>query len=206
MAKTKEPKCGMALAIENAKFDIFKYVKDLNERAVNGCKQIIDVPDRVTETFFNLLPVKQVTKQNGSIVWRVECSNGTTYLAYPGMKLCELDDGYWLVYPTLETCKVEKLIDEPANYSLDEVSDEYAAAVIQHITIVGEYDDNSLEEYIKQAHIDGARYQNRIIINNVFSRKVENLEGYPIIPTFYLPNSYTKGEIVNIAVLKQNML
>ena len=96
--------------------------------------------------------------------------------------------------------------DQTDIYSLNDVSDEYAAAVIQHMTMAGEYDDNSLEEYIKQAHIDGARYQNRMIINNVFSRKVENLEGYPIIPTLYLPNSYTKGEIVNIAVLKQNML
>ena len=52
MAKTKEPKCGMALAIENAKFDIFKYLKE--RAATCGCKQIIDVPDRVTETFFNL--------------------------------------------------------------------------------------------------------------------------------------------------------
>lgn len=171
-----------------------------------GPKQIIEVPGHITETFFNLPPVKQVIKQNGSIVWCVECSDGTTCLAYPGMKRCELDDGYWLVNPTLENCKVEKLIDKPANYSLGEVSDEYAAAVIQHMTMAGEYDDNSLEEYIKQAHIDGARYQNRMIFNNVFSRKVENLEGYPIIPTFYLPNSYTKGEIVNIAVLKQNML
>ena len=171
-----------------------------------GPKQIIEVPEHITETFFNLPPVKQVTKQNGGIVWCVECSDGTTCLAYPGMKLCELDDGYWLVNPTPETCKVEKLSDQVDIYSLNDVSDEYAAAVIQHITMAGEYDDNSLEEYIKQAHIDGARYQNRMIINNVFSRKVENLEGYPIIPVTYLPNSFTKGEVVNIAILKQNML
>ena len=96
--------------------------------------------------------------------------------------------------------------DQADIYSLNDVSAEYAAAVIKHIAMAGEYDDDSLEEYIKQAHIDGARYQNRMIINNVFSRKVENLKGYPIIPVTHLPNSFTKGEVVNIAVLKQNML
>lgn len=98
MAKTKEPKYGMALAVENAKFDIIKYTKDLKERAVTGCKQIIDVPDRVTETFFNLPCVYSVYKHKGSILWYIKRESNTIQFAYPGDLLCQLQTGDWLVY------------------------------------------------------------------------------------------------------------
>lgn len=96
MAKTKEPKYGMALAVENAKFDIIKYLK---ERVVTcGCKQIIDVPDRVTETFFNLPCVYSVYKHKGSILWYIKRESNTIQFAYPGDLLCQLQTGDWLVY------------------------------------------------------------------------------------------------------------
>ena len=98
MAKTKEPKYGMALAVENAKFDIIKYTKELKERAVNGCKQIIDVPDRVTETFFNLPCVYSVYKHKGSILWYIKPENNTIQFAYPGDLLCQSQTGDWIVY------------------------------------------------------------------------------------------------------------
>ena len=98
MAKTKEPKYGMALAVENAKFDIIKYTKELKERAVTGCKQIIDVPDRVTETFFNLPCVHSVYKYKGSILWYIKRESNTIQFAHPGDLLCQLQTGDWLVY------------------------------------------------------------------------------------------------------------
>lgn len=98
MAKNKEPKYGMALAIENAKFDILAYTK--KQVVTCGCKQVIEIPDRVTETFFNLPCVYSVRKdkKKGCIVWNIERDNNTIQFAYPGDLLCQLQTGDWLVY------------------------------------------------------------------------------------------------------------
>lgn len=38
-------------------------------------------------------------------------------------------------------------------------ADDYAAQVVQMIKTIGDEDDNSIEEYIKQAFIDGVLWQ-----------------------------------------------
>lgn len=50
------------------------------------------------------------------------------------------------------------------NEDLNTYADEYAASTIQMMKIAGKDDDNSLEEYIKQACIDAANWQKRQIM------------------------------------------
>lgn len=96
MAKTKEPKYEKVYPFGKFKFDGIKFAEAILEEC--SPKQVIEVPDRVTETFFNLPCVYSVYKHKGSILWYIKRDNNTIQFAYPGDLLCQLQTGDWLVY------------------------------------------------------------------------------------------------------------
>ena len=54
---------------------------------------------------------------------------------------------------------------------LNTYADDYAASTIQMMTIAGKDDDNSFEEYIKQACIDAANWQKQRIMTLLSAEK-----------------------------------
>ena len=96
----------------------------------------------------------------------------------------------------------EMLGKEPVSEELKDYADKYAAETCHLMVVAGEYDDNSIEEYLMQACIDSANWQKQQMMKKAVDAKASYTMSVPSI-TISLPIGINVGDKVKVLVIKE---
>lgn len=99
-------------------------------------------------------------------------------------------------------------LEEEALGSIEEYADQCAATMVQQMTIAGDDDDNSIEEYIKQACIDGAQWQREQMLKQAVSGithlVVDVWDPYETVIRTDAVKNIKHGTLIKFIILKEN--